>query len=61
MVAANPVTGAYPDPVTPLVVENISLLEIDTTCITPPALPAGSQSLGTIRLVLNSDIMLIPP
>ena len=32
-----------------------------TTCITPPLLPEGSPSLGTIRLVLNSDIMLNTP
>ena len=31
------------------------------TCIIPPLLPDGSPSLGTIRLVLSSDIMLIPP
>mgnify|MGYP006263912983 CR=1 FL=1 len=50
MVAASPVTGAYPDPVTPFVVENMSLLATETTCIIPPELPEGSPSLGTIRL-----------
>ena len=43
IVAANPVTGAYPDPLTPLVVVNISLLETDTTCITPPPPPVVAQ------------------
>ena len=35
--------------------------EKKTTCMTPPLAPDTSPSLGTIRLVLNSDIMLIPP
>ena len=32
-----------------------------TTCIIPPLAPDTIPSLGMIRLVLNSDIMLRPP
>ena len=47
-------------PLTVLTVEP-SAKEKKTTCMTPPLAPDTSPSLGTIRLVLNSDIMLNTP